>query len=51
MTTLELEELLSDNYVFAEYFYKMDQVAGSRQMQAQIMEKNANLARKKNVYS
>ena len=43
-TMLELEELLQDNHVFADFFYSIDRVASIRSLQADIITKNTEIA-------
>jgi hypothetical protein len=37
----ELQELLTDNHVFAELFYSLEEVKSVRQTQNQLVEQNA----------
>jgi hypothetical protein len=43
-TMLELEELLQDNHVFADFFYSIDRVSSIRSLQADIITKNTEIA-------
>lgn len=42
----ELQELLSDNFEFAEFFYGLQEVATTRKVQEELIVQNAKVARR-----